>query len=604
MMAYMRPFSTLSIGVISMQQFKLIMKKLFIAFLFVSCSSSGQEKLSTSIRLNQLGFYPEAKKIAIIANENSTEFYIASPDLKTKYFSGKLSDTKSSAYSQTKTRIADFTEFKVKGSYVVVVPGLGSSYSFEIKSNVHHPIAKASLKAFYFQRFSTPLTEEFAGKWKRNPGQLHKQIEVHPSAASDNRPAGTIISSTKGWIDAGDYNKYIVNSGITTSTIFSAYEDFPTFYDTLNLNIPESKNQIPDILDEALWNLRWMLTMQDPNDGGVYHKCTNAKFDGMVMLDQANTTRFVVQKGTAAALNFAAVTAQASRILKKFEKQLPGLADSCLMASVSAWEWARRNPAVEYNQNKLNQQFDPDIVTGAYGDKTFSDEFIWAAAELAVTTNDLKYLSAVDFLSDQTMPIPSWNSVKLLGFYPLVKNQKVLDENLVGELKNRIVNTSEELIKDVADRSYNTPMGATAKDFVWGSSAVAANQGILLLCAYRLTKDKKFALHALANLDYILGRNATGYSFVTGYGDKTPMHIHHRPSEADGIIEPVPGLLAGGPNPGMQDKCKYASAVPDEAYVDDVCSYASNEIAINWNAPLVYLSGAIEAWQREVNFIK
>ena len=130
---------------------------------------------------------------------------------------------------------------------------------------------------------------------------------------------------------------------------------------------------------------------------------------------------------------------------------------------------------------------------------------------------------------------------------------------------------------------------------MWGSNAVAANQGILMLQAFRMTKDKKYLEGALSNLDYILGRNATGYSFVTGLGDKTPMHIHHRPSEADGIVEPVPGLLAGGPNPGMQDRCKYSSSVADEAYVDDVCSYASNEIAINWNAPLVYLSGAIEA---------
>jgi len=124
---------------------------------------------------------------------------------------------------------------------------------------------------------------------------------------------------------------------------------------------------------------------------------------------------------------------------------------------------------------------------------------------------------------------------------------------------------------------------------------VAANQGILLVQAYRLTKEKKYLNAALSNLDYLLGRNATGFSYVTGFGKKTPMHIHHRPSEADGIEEPVPGLLAGGPNPGMQDKCKYASSIPDEAYTDDVCSYASNEVAINWNAPLVYLCGAVEA---------
>jgi len=118
---------------------------------------------------------------------------------------------------------------------------------------------------------------------------------------------------------------------------------------------------------------------------------------------------------------------------------------------------------------------------------------------------------------------------------------------------------------------------------------------VALLQTYRLTNDKKYLEGALSNMDYLLGRNATGYSFITGHGDKTPMHPHHRPSVADGIEEPVPGLLSGGPNPGQQDGCEgYPSNIPDESFVDADCSYASNEIAINWNAPLVYLLGAME----------
>ena len=95
-----------------------------------------------------------------------------------------------------------------------------------------------------------------------------------------------------------------------------------------------------------------------------------------------------------------------------------------------------------------------------------------------------------------------------------------------------------------------------------------------------------------------MGRNATGYSFLTGFGSQSTMHPHHRPSVADGITEPVPGLLAGGPNPGKQDNCTYEFSEPETAYSDTDCSYASNEIAINWNAPFVYLLNAIEALQK------
>jgi len=147
-------------------------------------------------------------------------------------------------------------------------------------------------------------------------------------------------------------------------------------------------------------------------------------------------------------------------------------------------------------------------------------------------------------------------------------------------------------------------MGQNRRDFIWGSNAVAANQGIVLINAYLLTKEKKYIAHALTNLDYLLGKNATGYSFITGIGSFSPLHTHHRPSVADGITGPVPGLLAGGPNPGRQDSVHYEYTEPETAYTDDDASYASNEIAINWNAPAVYLAAALEALEREAGHTK
>jgi endoglucanase len=143
-------------------------------------------------------------------------------------------------------------------------------------------------------------------------------------------------------------------------------------------------------------------------------------------------------------------------------------------------------------------------------------------------------------------------------------------------------------------------MGWLTSDFVWGSNSNAANQGILLLHAYRMKGNKLYFQAALDNADYLLGRNATGYCFVTGFGGKSPMRPHHRPSVADGITEPVPGFLVGGPNPFRQDQCNYAFTETETAYTDDDCSYASNEIAINWNAPAVYLFNALEALKSHI----
>jgi endoglucanase len=171
---------------------------------------------------------------------------------------------------------------------------------------------------------------------------------------------------------------------------------------------------------------------------------------------------------------------------------------------------------------------------------------------------------------------------------------------MVKLMTQRLLAIANDLMAHITSNAFQTVMGQSKRDFVWGSNAVAANQGILLINAYLFSGNKKYITGALSNLDYLLGRNATGYCFVTGFGTKSPMHPHHRVSVADGIDEPVPGLLVGGPNPARQDKCHYRFTDPETSYSDSDCAYASNEIAINWNAAMVYLVNAIEALQYEV----
>lgn len=555
-----------------------------------------------NIALNQLGFYPNGPKIAVVTGHtNAVNFYVINVANNDTAFKGSLSEERQSANSSTVTRIANFSAVHKKGSYTVSVDG-NNSYTFQISNNANHASAVASLKGYYYIRSSISLEEKYAGKWARPAGHPDTVVLVHASAADAKRPEGTKIQSPGGWYDAGDYNKYIVNSSITTSTLLAAYEDFDHYFDTLTTNIPESGDKMPDVLNEALYNIRWMLTMQDPNDGGVYHKCTNAAFDGMVMPGVTKLPRYVVQKSTAATLDFAAVTAQAARIFSKFSKQMQGLSDSCLKASVYAWKWAEKNPDSIYSQEAINKRTEPKITTGAYGDKNLSDEWFWSACELYTTTKNEQYYPVVEAHLNDTMQLPSWANVYMLGDYTLVRFEKALSKHneAIEKIKTRVVNYANNYINNYKQTAFETVMGQSKRDFIWGSNAVAANQAIVLINAYFITKDKKYIHGALSNLDYIVGRNATGYCFITGVGSKSTMHPHHRPSVADNIAEPVPGLLAGGPNPGRQDNCHYDFTEPETAYTDVDCSFASNEIAINWNAPLVYLANAIEALQNKL----
>ena len=159
-------------------------------------------------------------------------------------------------------------------------------------------------------------------------------------------------------------------------------------------------------------------------------------------------------------------------------------------------------------------------------------------------------------------------------------------------LKDRLIRFTDQIKQEQSKSAY----GVLLTTFPWGSNGVAANQGMAMIQAFKLTADSSYLDAAIANLDYLLGRNATTYCFVSGAGDKPPKNFHHRPSGADDIFDPVPGLLAGGPNPSQQDNCPgYPSDLPARSYLDDWCSYASNEICINWNSPIAYLATAVEA---------
>lgn len=564
------------------------------AFCFLQASLVYGQK-ADSIRLNQIGFYPNSPKKAIILDADRGTFLIKNLSGKTVY-SGTVTRSAKPAFNVRYTGIADFSSFKTSGSYRLISPSQARSYSFVISDNAIKSVADGSLKGFYYIRASIALDKKYAGKWSRAEGHPDDKVLIHASAVSPGRPEGTVISSPRGWYDAGDYNKYIVNSGISTGTLLSLYEDFPVYMQSAKLNIPESDNKIPDVLDEVLWNLRWMLTMQDPADGGVYHKLTNPAFDGMIMPDAATNPRYVVQKGTAATLDFAAVTAQASRVFAKFPEQLPGLADSCRKASIQAWNWAIKNPNIIYDQDAMNKTYSPQIVTGGYGDRKLDDEFVWAAAELLITTQDNTYVPYIKLTDNIT--VPNWGDVRTMGYYTLLKHPDLVSKtsfSQLPQLRKDYLKFASALVAEAGNNAYQTVMNKSVKNFGWGSSSVAANQGMAMILAYKLTGEQTYLDNAIANMDYLLGRNGAGYCYLTGFGHKLVMHPHHRPSVADEIVDPVPGLLSGGPNPGRQDQIPTPSSVADEAYVDDDRAYAVNEIAINWNAPFAYLANAIQA---------
>ena len=415
--------------------------------------------------------------------------------------------------------------------------------------------------------------------------------------------AGKTIKSDRGWYDAGDYGKYIVNSGITVFTLLEIYEHFPKYMDSLSWNIPREFPKYPELLEEVRYNLDWMLTMQD-KDGGVYHKVTTLKFGGSVMPEKDDAPRYAIIKNVTATLDFAGVMAQASVVYRNIDK---AYADKMLKAAESAYAWAKKNPKAFYKQPA-------DVQTGNYmhDGEDGKDEFRWAAAELyrakvaAGAKSDkaaagyLKDLKANLFTADGAW----WGNVNMLAAFRVALDSADFDKDLVAAAKKVVMDEADKL-RAVGDTSgYRLP--AFPWSWNWGSNSAMANNGIVLVHAYLLTGDKSYLDGAQQCLDYLLGKNPMDITYVTGFGYRSPRNPHHRPSESDMVDDPVPGMLVGGPHLGKQDinldgteswKCpNYAAAdKPALAYIDNRCSYATNEVAINWNAPLAYLAAALEA---------
>jgi endoglucanase len=193
------------------------------------------------------------------------------------------------------------------------------------------------------------------------------------------------------------------------------------------------------------------------------------------------------------------------------------------------------------------------------------------------------------------MSWPNVGSLAHLAYF--YTRQSSADAVVKTSLRQSLLSYASQIVGKINGEGFGVAI--KPGEYSWGSNSEVLNRAILLLIAARETKITAYTTAALSQLDYILGKNAHNISFVTGVGTRHVMHPHHRPSAADGIAEPVPGLLAGGPDQSLDDavlKAKYTSATPAAlCYADDEGSYASNEIAINWNAPLVFVAGYFAA---------
>jgi hypothetical protein len=178
-------------------------------------------------------------------------------------------------------------------------------------------------------------------------------------------------------------------------------------------------------------------------------------------------------------------------------------------------------------------------------------------------------------------------------------NPNSLGDSINSIVKKEIVNYADTLVNRINSNGYRVSM--VTRDYTWGSTGNAGNQGVVLVYAHKLTGIRRYLDALVMTNDYLLGKNPVGYSYITGFGSHSPLQPHSRPMRADFIDEPIPAFVVGGANAGDNGGDEYLNEVvesgapPAKCYVDIVHSWGSNENAINQNAPWVLILGYLES---------
>jgi endoglucanase len=505
---------------------------------------------SSAVHLNTVGFLPDRAKVAVVLGA-ATSFSLMRQD-GSEALAGSATGPVHDADTGLDLWLLDFSACTEPGEYYLVVPNVGRSVSFRIDANVYADVTRTLMLGLYGQRCGVAVELEHAGKTFS-----HGACHLHDAIPWEDR--STVHDATGGWHDAGDYGKYTNNAAFSLGMMLRAWELFPDKLAGLALAIPEHGGAIPDFLAEAKVQIDQLLKMQR-EDGSVYQQVSQTSSEGFVSPTGDTGTRYIFGFGTVQAAGLVAVAAASARLFLPYDA---AYAERCLAVAQTSWGYLQANRFVGADLSATHP---------GYPRRDDGPERLWAAAELWETTGDTGVLSAVESKLAATGVTANWDwpNVSNLGIFTYVLSKRDgRDPTLLAQAQSHVTSSADTILSQLSTGGF----GRGIPNYYWGANGSVARTTLNLLVANALAPDPRLVDGAVTALDHLLGRNVYGRSFVTGLGHFPPLHPHHRPSAGSGAW---PGLLVGGPE-------RTASGWTDQQ--DD---YQQNEIAINWNAAMIF----------------
>lgn len=571
-----------------------------------------------NIYVNQMGYLPNSKKTAVLA-------FPQAKDAPAPEFCGTVQLLKEDGTLVLEKEASpfgwdeasgdyvfrmDFSEVTESGTYFVKCDNK-TSYPFSVGTDLYGDLNVLLAKALYYQRCGMELTEAHAGKYARKTchtapsvlwNEYKKYLDGELNEADMQR-----FDIRGGWHDAGDYGRYTTAAACALGHILYAYRFFPDAF-TGSLTIPESGNGTPDILNECRYELDWMLQMQ-AEDGSVYHKQTTLRHAAFVMPCDDTNQMLLLPPSSMAVADFVGTMALASRIYRPFDNDF---ADRALAAAKKSYKWLEQNPEFLFEHIK-------ECGTGGYGDRSDIDERMWAAMELYRSTGEETYLEkARSFFDEHPNPIQyGWADISGFAGWALLEGELTMDASLAGnpstDSNGHKISSAEQEFRDAyknllceeANRLLEVSdacgygVALSMKEYGWGSNLGVLNRGMLFATAYRLTGKKEYYTGVVRQMDYLLGVNATDYSYVTGVGKNAFCNPHNRVPASDGIDETIPGFVSGGANGSNWTDPVAKQLIPEgtppmKCYVDRWECYSLNEITIYWNSPAIFCAAFLD----------
>lgn len=567
------------------------MHKLFLfgIFLLLSTSNSGSAKTTlkplerpVTIVINQLGYLPHIQKVALLISEKTPqqgEWQLQHTDTGKIALRGQLANAMVDPQTNFQIQPIDFSFITTPGAYQLRV-NHHVSFEFRIANDVYNPLIKSLLRSYYLQRCGQNINDPLTGM-KRPPCHLNDGVLANNDTQHER---GKRFQATGGWHDAGDYGKYVATTAVVLLELLSRYERYEEHLSTILLDIPESNNALPDMLDELKIALDWMLSMQR-QDGAVYRKLSGQHWPATIPPEEDLQKRFVYGVSSHETGKAIAAWALAARIYERHDK---ALSDRYLAAAKHSWQWLEQQDEVVFDHHDGD-----DDGSGAYnftgftlesGLKWHQDDKFAAAMELFLTTGDASFADYVEkSIASLDLMIMEWKNPSAQSMINALYHPHAQS---LSTLRAAITNLLREYVISSYQRSLTSKLGLANHRFMWASNKMTAEEGILLKQAAHYLKNTSYTHAAWNQVHYLLGRNPFNQTFVTGFGTRPVKHVNHIYSKATKSY--LPGLHVGGPNADAQ-----AGVAPKNmgplSYIDSDQSYATNEYAIDYNSALLSL---------------